>query len=896
MATDPSLGTLSSFDVGASSALTSTPDVSETPTRAVIIGREYRPWIEYPSGQSATSRPISDFLITSTPAAANALSPLPIGSLARTRFYYGALGFVTDPHAFTASDDTSAFTSTNHGFHDGDAVELSDLVDVAPFDITTTYYVIRVDANTFQLSLTEETPTPITVTNSGSGNIARLPFPFRPLWLYPVSVALAATPWWRWGAGNRVRHGDVTTADARPYGWINDPTLPHEVWSPGIGLAGEGTSIIAMQMNQSTFLDLPFPTALNQWFFHYSERHNVPQNDLITDIADGPINPYLILPHQGRIIMPDRRRSAPHIATSGVDLDYGSVDDLVWYSDYALPTQDFLPIPLATDRGKTNVTYGPFPVTTQTPYYPMLVAEDQPSIFGVIGVVTIDQLLLIKHAGGGALVSGDLDNPTHQRLPHIESTGGLIHKGTHTPIGFCYGSPNGIFVWQGGNESTRISPQLDGFFWDHTDGTPAESYAGARGRFAYWDGYILAPNNYIFDIEAQSWWRLKVASLAPIRAQTAPYNCYDTGQDEIRRTLYAFPYRHVAIPSTGGWIEVGEGDEVEIELEAPVDFLDYDFRICVSHLADAVDIEPEFWLMQALDGATLRFGLSRAWVSSISQYALVMELPGGAEVASTSLTPFFATNDPLCLRITYSSGAYSLQYKVPSSDIALSMADTSGWTTATSSALTPPSSADFDSIHIGAPINTLPFNGRILAFHAEALGVEISTMTPSDVPFASPVVPQSLSVSVGPDFVGTFGMRVHPGVGLPAWYTYDSDDLDDEYTWQSHPLVETRDRLYSVQDIELTATSSSPATTRPTITITLNGFDQAGAPVPPVTTTFTLANSPDPQLLRKDVMPNFNAAYITVSIHAQDYEGYPAPKIQRIAVGRRDRSKIRRQG
>src|SRR5690606_22701122 len=162
---------------------------------------EYRPWIEYPSGQSPVHRPISDFIIASTPSAVNALSPLPIGSLARTRFYYGALKYVTDPHPFTATDDPSVFTSANHGFVDGEAVELSDLVDVEPFDVTTTYYIMRVDENTFNLSLTEDSPSAITITTAGSGNIRRLPVPFRPAWLYPVTVALAASPWWRWGAG-----------------------------------------------------------------------------------------------------------------------------------------------------------------------------------------------------------------------------------------------------------------------------------------------------------------------------------------------------------------------------------------------------------------------------------------------------------------------------------------------------------------------------------------------------------------------------------------------------------------------------------------------------------------------------------------------------------------------
>jgi hypothetical protein len=893
------LGALGTFTFGATSAYASTPETSDTGVFALVIGREYRPWLD-PSQASAANLPIVDFMVARTTDASNATSPLPVGSLTKTRFYYGALEYVYGPHAFTAEESDNIFTSVNHGFSDGDEVELSDLVTMTGFDVVTTYYIINATADTFQLALTYGGAA-INVTVDGSGNAMRLPVAFNPLWLYPVSVVLAATPWWRWGAGNRFANGALTPDAGSLYGFANDLYNPHDVWTPAIGLKGEGTAVIGMQLQPTDLLNMPFPDYAGRWFFHYSERGNVPQNETITDIAGGPSNPYMLVSHQGRLVFPDRRRSAPHISSLGATLDYGSVDDLLFYSNYALPTQDFVSPPLTSDKGEANAAYGPYPTTTQEPYFSMLVAEDSPSAFGTVGVVTIDQLLLVKHTGGGSLVAGDLDNPTHQRLPYIEPTGGLVHKGCHTPIGFVYGSPNGIFSWQGGDATQRISPQLDGFFWDHTDGSADESYAGSRGRMAYWNGYIFVPNNYIFDIETQSWWRAAVPTLTP-GDQSAPYNCFDVSPDGI---LYGFPYRHappaglshISFPAgpTGNRLSTPD----TADLSAPDEL---DIRFCVDAAGSGTSDRgiAGQWLTT---GNQLSYGL---FLNNSDQMMFMTSTTGaiGSVIIATCDVAFTGVNTPMLGRVTWraSDGRVQFYSKAPG-DVTAGLRSATGWTQlgtneVAAAATLFDSTADFT---VGNTSEGVQYDGNLYGLVVATVidGAPVFELLPADIPDDPSELTFTTTsgheVTLEQDDPEATLVYADPTVS-PVWHTFDPNELADSYTWQSHPLVETRDRLFSVQNVELTATTATTAGLAPWIEVTLDGYTQAGAPVASVTTRLTLALSDEPQLLRRDVRTNFNAMYVTIRIRASDPNGNPAPKIHRIGVGRRDRQRAPRHG
>lgn len=167
-------------------------------------------------------------------------------------------------------------------------------------------------------------------------------------------------------------------------------------------------------------------------------------------------------------------------------------------------------------------------VIAYTKYPDWVVQDAQPSIllastenttsYGAIGSINANELLLIKNSGGGVVVRGDLDNPTISQLPYLESTFGMRAHGCNTPLGFVYGSRNGVFVWAGGETSEKLSQQIDGLFWnDWTDSTSYNSsnyqnVFGIEARFSYWHPWVVVPNGYFFDIRSNSWWRYEIPS------------------------------------------------------------------------------------------------------------------------------------------------------------------------------------------------------------------------------------------------------------------------------------------------------------------------------------------------------------------------------------------------
>lgn len=122
--------------------------------------------------------------------------------------------------------------------------------------------------------------------------------------------------------------------------------------------------------------------------------------------------------------------------------------------------------------------------------------------------VNASELLILRGRGGAISIRGDLDNPTIVRYPGVQGTEGLPNVGTNSPIGYVYGSRAGVFAWRGGDESTYLSPQLPGAFWiSQLDDDVMLRRKVNTGSFAFSDPYIFAPNNFMFDIRTESWWR-----------------------------------------------------------------------------------------------------------------------------------------------------------------------------------------------------------------------------------------------------------------------------------------------------------------------------------------------------------------------------------------------------
>lgn len=127
--------------------------------------------------------------------------------------------------------------------------------------------------------------------------------------------------------------------------------------------------------------------------------------------------------------------------------------------------------------------------------------------FGVAVSTSTDELFCVKHRGGAITVNGDLENPAIVWLPGVTSTGGYSTQAVYTPIGAVYGvKGGGVYAWAGGDNSVKISVGLEDDFWLAPG---SEQFNGYRGQFAYWDDWIITPNNWLYDYQTESWWRLE---------------------------------------------------------------------------------------------------------------------------------------------------------------------------------------------------------------------------------------------------------------------------------------------------------------------------------------------------------------------------------------------------
>jgi hypothetical protein len=232
----------------------------------------------------------------------------------------------------------------------------------------------------------------------------------------------------------------------------------------------------------------------------------------INNSTQKPTKPILVIAHQDRFLIAERESIL--FGTDGAVIRdifaYGAIDD-----PKALNT---LSRPFRTEFGSENV-----------------------SGVGVMASISTDRLFIVKNTGGGYLVLGDLNNPTVQKLPFVESTYNVASYPANTPFGIVYGTRNGVFLWNGGQTTEKLSNQLEGFFWDVRP-YQSHKYEGSHGRFAWWHPWVMVPNNFMFDSRTKSWWRLDL----PIT------NKLPTGVASDTSGNYAAPYMHYVVNPANG--------------------------------------------------------------------------------------------------------------------------------------------------------------------------------------------------------------------------------------------------------------------------------------------------------------------------------------------------------
>lgn len=191
---------------------------------------------------------------------------------------------------------------------------------------------------------------------------------------------------------------------------------------------------------------------------------------------------------------------------------------------------------------------GAYVLGSQEEYF---VPED-PTGYGAAGSISAGELFLVKNQGGGCVVTGDLNNPQITYLPGVQPINGFpgtnlaaeivpVGSGCSSSQGFYYCSSNaGVWRWNGGNSSQKVSPQLSDNAWFN----PNFAFASMIFNCVKWGQYILVSNNWIYDEILGSWWRL---SQNP-SVTTPPYFWY--GIDGTSDNIFAAP---TSIFSGGPW-------------------------------------------------------------------------------------------------------------------------------------------------------------------------------------------------------------------------------------------------------------------------------------------------------------------------------------------------------
>lgn len=148
------------------------------------------------------------------------------------------------------------------------------------------------------------------------------------------------------------------------------------------------------------------------------------------------------------------------------------------------------------------------------------VAEN-PGLMGAWCSINAGELFFVKQQRGGFVLRGDISYPTTVRLPSLPPTFDAINIPCVAADGsVIYGSRSGVYGWSGGDTAKNLSRQLNGWFWNTGEVT---DFLHTKGQFAPFEGYVAAPNNFLYDTDTGSWWRLT----DPAASGEAPYTFYD---------------------------------------------------------------------------------------------------------------------------------------------------------------------------------------------------------------------------------------------------------------------------------------------------------------------------------------------------------------------------------
>jgi len=153
------------------------------------------------------------------------------------------------------------------------------------------------------------------------------------------------------------------------------------------------------------------------------------------------------------------------------------------------------------------------------------------TIINSITSVNANQIFATTVNKGAVVVNGDLNNPNVVNLPSVESTYGKTPHPVTVNGGVVYGSRSGMFLWDGGETSTSLSPQLDGEFWLSDDMEDSYRPAAPVGRLGYRAPYLFVPNGWMCDMRTNSWWKIPGPNLGQFAEEAERWTHFRTDHD-----------------------------------------------------------------------------------------------------------------------------------------------------------------------------------------------------------------------------------------------------------------------------------------------------------------------------------------------------------------------------
>lgn len=211
-------------------------------------------------------------------------------------------------------------------------------------------------------------------------------------------------------------------------------------------------------------------------------------------MGTGWFNTTRMFTHQGRVCW-----SAFIQPPAPSSVGYGDVWNTAAAAPFSTFSDDMIVFHDKNAAQKYDVAYNYFQMDSRVP-----------DMCGAIASMNQSDLFIVKAQRGGVIIRGDLLAPTVTIVPGVVPTGPYPHTPVVTPLGMVYGTPFGIFAWNGGDVSQNISPLLEGAQWliAGTHEPTVRSPITSVGKFAYKYPFIYAPNNWIMDIRTNGWFRV----------------------------------------------------------------------------------------------------------------------------------------------------------------------------------------------------------------------------------------------------------------------------------------------------------------------------------------------------------------------------------------------------